>query len=42
MRRQNLATKSRQMDGDLCDCGGIDGGGIVVGISLALSPHRSG
>jgi hypothetical protein len=42
MRRQNRATKSRQMDGDLCVSVGIDGGGIVVGILSALSAqtHR--
>jgi hypothetical protein len=41
MRRQNRASKSRQIDGDPCVGVEIDGGGIVVGI-LALSPHRTG
>jgi hypothetical protein len=30
------------MDGDVCVCGGIDGGGIVVGIFSALTaPDQS-
>jgi hypothetical protein len=32
MRKQNRATKSRQIDGDPCVGVEIDGGGIVVGI----------